>query len=1451
METIQSKTVKVQNVFGIVTPIEKAGTGQEQLERKVSVASDMGIANAKCVLVKEEEAKTDTSQIHVAPDDLVKDIVTKQEEVRKASDISLKMLMSTKRPEQELVNIPENTVEEVQSKVVKIEDQTDKVRLAVGDQTGKELKTAKVKVQTKPQKEPDQVEDISPKKLKPVKQREQPLSKLKEVPVETIQSKTVKVQNVFGIVTPIEKAGTGQEQLERKVSVASDMGIANATCVLVKEEEAKTDTSQIHVAPDDLVKDIVTKQEEVRKASDISLKMLMSTKRPEQELVNIPENTVEEVQSKVVKIEDQTDKVRLAVEDQTGKELKTAKVKVQTKPQKEPDQVEDISPKKLKPVKQREQPLSKLKEVPVETIQSKTVKVQNVFGIVTPIEKAGTGQEQLERKISVASDMGIANATCVLVKEEEAKTDTSQIHVAPDDLVKDIVRKQEEVRKASDISLKMLMSTKWPEQELVNIPENTVEEVQSKVVKIEDQTDKVRLAVEDQTGKELKTAKVKVQTKPLKEPDQVEDISPKKLNSVKQREQPLSKLKEVPMETIQSKTVKVQNVFGIVTPIEKAGTGQEQLERKVSVASDMGIANAKCVLVKEEEAKTDTSQIHVAPDDLVKDIVTKQEEVRLASDISLKMLMSTKRPEQELVNIPENTVEEVQSKVVKIEDQTDKVRLAVEDQTGKELKTAKVKVQTKPLKEPDHVEDISPKKLKSVEQREQPLSKLKEVPVETIQSKTVKVQNVFGIVTPIEKAETGQERLERRVSVASDMGIANVKCVLVKEEEAKTDTSQIHVAPDDLVKDIVTKQEEVQEASDLSLKMLMSTKKPEQELVNIPENTVEKVISKVITIEDQTDKVRLAVEDQTSKELKTANVKVQTKPLKEPDQVEGISPNKLKSVKQREQPLSKLKEVPVETIQSKTVKVQNVFGIITPIEKAEPGQEQLERKVSVASDMGNVKCVLVKEEEAKTDISQIHVAPDDLVKDIVTKQEQVWKASDISLKMLMSTKRPEQELVNIPENTVEEVQSKVVKIEDQTDKVRLAVEDQTGKELKTAKVKVQTKPQKEPDHVEDISPKKLKSVEQREQPLSKLKEVPVETIQSKTVKVQSVFGIVTPIEKAETGQEQLERRVSVASDMGIANVKCVFVKEEEAKTDTSQIHVAPDDLVKDIVTKQEEVQEASDLSLKMLMSTKKPEQELVNIPENTVEKVISKVITIEDQTDKVRLAVEDQTSKELKTANVKVQTKPLKEPDQVEGISPNKLKSVKQREQLLSKLKEVPVETIQSKTVKVQETKKRDQETEITKKITDNQNLIESVASVTDIDTEQKAVQKKLQYESKTKENYPESGMNITQRSTLGAELEEVYRDAPLQRSHFICKQEEKTTIFPLEQKEKKSLPVGASSKGIDGKHFLSPLVLPAHPSALPSLFQGLLTVFFSSSSISYHPFLAQSVFLHLIKSTH
>ena len=1136
------------------------------------------MGNVKCVLVKEEEAKTDTSQIHVAPDDLLKDIVTKQEEVQEASDISLMMLMSTKRPEQELANIPENTVEEVQSKVITIEDQTGKNRLAVGDQTGKELKTATFKVQTKPLKEPDQVEDISPKKLKPVKQREQPLSKLKEVSVETIQSKTVKVQNVFGIITPIEKTETGQEPLERKVSVASDMG--NVKCVLVKEEEAKTDTSQIHVAPDDLLTDIVTKQEEVREASDISLKMLMSTKRPEQELANIPENTVEEVQSKFITIEDQTDKVRLAVGDQTGKELKTATFKVQTKPQKEPDQVEDISPKKLKPVKQREQPLSKLKEVPVETIQSKTVKVQNVFGIITPIEKAETGQEQFERKVSVASDMGIANAKCVLVNEEEAKTDTSQIHVAPDDLVKDIVTKQVEVREASDISLKMLMSTKRPEQELANIPENTVEEVQSKGITIEDQTGKVRLAVGDQTGKELKTAKVKVQTKPLKEPDQVEEISPKKLKPVKQREQPLSKLKEVPVETIQSKTVKVQNVFGIITPIEKAETGQEQLERKVSVASDMG--NLKCVLVKEEEAKTDTSQIHVAPDDLVKDIVTKQEEVREASDISLKMLMYTKRPEQELVNIPENTVEEAQSKIVKIEDQTDKVRLAVEDQTGKELKTAKVKVQTKPLKEPDQVEDISPKKLKPVKQREQPLSKLKEVPVETIQSKTVKVQNVFGIVTPIEKAGTGQEQLERKVSVASDMGIANAKCVLVKEEEAKTDTSQIHVAPDDLVKDIVTKQEEVRKASDISLKMLMSTKRPEQELVNIPENTVEEVQSKVVKIEDQTDKVRLAVEDQTGKELKTAKVKVQTKPLKEPDQVEDISPKKLNSVKQREQPLSKLKEVPVETIQSKTVKVQNVFGIVTPIEKAGTGQEQLERKVSVASDMGiaNAKCVLVKEEEAKTDTSQIHVAPDDLVKDIVTKQEEVRKASDISLKMLMSTKRPEQELVNIPENTVEEVQSKVVKIEDQTDKVRLAVGDQTGKELKTAKVKVQTKPQKEPDQVEDISPKKLKPVKQREQPLSKLKEVPVETIQSKTVKVQNVFGIVTPIEKAGTGQEQLERKVSVASDMGIANAKCVLVKEEEAKTDTSQIHVAPDDLVKDIVTKQEEVRKASDISLK-------------------------------------------------------------------------------------------------------------------------------------------------------------------------------------------------------------------------------------------------------------------------------
>ena len=710
----------------------------------------------------------------------------------------------------------------------------------------------------------------------------------------------------------------------------------------------------------------------------------------------------------------------------------------------------------------------------------------------------------------------------------------------------------------------------------------------------------------------------------------------------------------------------------------------------------MEIAIKKHLLVKGEEAQSHPSQIHSAPDHLVKMIASKQAAVQESNDGPVHL--TTKKPDQKLAN-----------------------------------KT--VKVQTKPQKETIQVEDISKKKLKSLKPREQQLLKRKGFPVETIQSKSVKVQNIFGVVTPIEKTETVKEGLKVNISVAPVMGIANEKHLLVKEEEAKSHTLQTHVALDNLVQDIKSKQEEVLESPDGPVDTVRSTNKSEQKLANIPER-VKEVQSKVVIIEDLTGKVIPPLEDQTGEirgsveqptpdvtttldvqtgnKLQTAKViKVNIKTQKGPIQGVDISPMKLKLI-----------EFPVETIQSKTMKVQNVFGIITPIEQKEPDLEQLQIKVSMASDMGlaNKKCISGKVEGAKSDTSRIHVAPVDLDP-------------------------------KIPEIIFEGVWSKVVTIEDQTKIINN--DDQTGQMIPTVEgkaakepeycevIKYQTKPQGQSDQVEKISPMKLNLLNQREQELSKLKDLPVETIQSKTERVKNTFGIVIPIEKAET---ELKGNVSVAPVMEITNA------DEGDKSHTLQINVAPDDILNYIVSKQEiELGQVSPVgSLRMLKSTNKSDQEF------GLGELQSKVVTLEDQTY------------------------------EIEKVRPG------------------VGQTVLFNNVKF--SKERDHKTKITNKIIvcENQPLIDSIASVTD-STKQKEVQD-LQYESKTEEKYP-SGMKI-QRSSLGAELEEVHKDAPLQRAHSICKQEDKKTIFPLGKKgENKSLPVGASSKGRDGKHLMSPIV--------------------------------------------
>ncbi len=519
-------------------------------------------------------------------------------------------------------------------------------------------------------------------------------------------------------------------------------------------------------------------------------------------------------------------------------------------------------------------------QLTVEEIRSTLVPVKSKTGKVATTEKKTLKrQEQIDSTVSEASEPEVTYAKSLAeydapekytvtersVKDREiGKGDISQFEtVHPEREILLTKRKEkstgtveeiqsiEHTKKDKRAKFARLEEKKMRQEQTVTeaegIPEMEVKEkkpddnsqkkdVAEKLVKTHKITDK---AIKDETGKVSATVK----TKPIR-PEQ----TVRKDSFAALQDKPS---KERTAEEVQSKTVTVKDEYSSVVPFEATDTKQEQGKIKFSVAPVMEVASERSLIVKDGDVTSDAIQRYITPDELVKDITSRKENVYKLDDICL-------RDQKDI------RVEQVKSKVGLVQDKTEKVtpireklperqeeieknvsvaskpgvtdkqslvqqevaeKHTVMDKTttvlqAEEINTGQkqtgVKIAVTPVTEitDTEIKDIQSKKSKSLKEKGQRLDKGIKMSLEEVQPKTVTVQDEFGCVTPFDVTETKPEQVERTVSFAPVMEVASEKHLIIKDGGVKSGTLQRFIIPDKLVEDVASRKEDIYESDE-------------------------------------------------------------------------------------------------------------------------------------------------------------------------------------------------------------------------------------------------------------------------------------------------------------------------------------------------------------------------------------------------------------------------------------------------------------------------------------------------------------------------------------------------------------------------------------------------------------------------------------------------------------
>ncbi|XP_027146545.1 titin-like isoform X3 [Larimichthys crocea] len=1142
LSTVKDKTFKV-------TPLKESKSKQEHIERKVSVTPMMEETFEELEEAQEKlEIEAVDDEIHVS------------ESIPPKELISLQKKEKTKTKE---------AADKQISPSVKVKDKTKKVTPI---QDGTPEKHAKTKeIVTEPATFDDETDTIDSESVSP-QRPQQKLTKPQEIIVEQGKLRLSTVKDKTFKVTALKETKSKQEDIERKVSVMKE------TSEELEEGQEKLESKEV--------------DEEIHVSESIPPKELISLQKKEKTKTK---EAADKQISPPVTVKDKTKKVTPIQDGTPEKHAKTKEIA--TEPATFDDETDTIDSESVSP-QQPQQKLTKPQEIIVEQDKLRLSTVKDKTFKVTPLKESKSKQEHIERKVSVTPMM-------------EETSEEEELKVAPEKLkfvAAEETSNQMEKLISPQEQHKLNKSQLKQKSELTKrgIEKGQFETIHSekKEEKSENIADKIQSKGDRKNVKPAKFA-------PLEERQTMQEQTETKAAIIPEIDLKQKKAEE----DIQSETVTVKDEYGQFTLFEET----KQVKR-VTAAPVMEVATEKSQVVEDGGVISDTLK-HITveqaktKENIIKDIPEKIEVERKVSgapkpevsheDTSEKLEImyktTTVPPVEEMKTELTKTVVSPTTKVTKrdIQREKDVLKMIDESEHISQIKEAtQTEVEQKIEKTSELLtEDIKTKKSKSIKDKKT-LPKSTKTTLEEVQSRTVVVKDIFGTVTPFEVTETKPEQIETKFSMAPVMEVASQRSLIVKDGDVKSDTLQMYVTPDELVRDIASRKEDIYESDEISVK----TK-------DTKDTGVEQVQSKVDRVQDKTEKMtpieeklpekqeqierkasvasKPEVTDQHSlvdtEEFKTKQRQTETKtfvtPVKEvtDTEIKEIQSKKSKSLKDKGQRVDKGTKTSLEEVQSKTIMFKDEYGTVTPFGVTETKQEEVKRTVSIAPvmEIASEKHFIVKDGDVKSDTLQRFIVPDKLVKDITSKKEDIRESRDDSLRLSQGSETAKESAgmsqVRSEFKTDDAIQTKQKQTNQEAE--RTAVAHQKALVGEHAKTEIALKDHSlrhEEIKYDNTSPKKLDFKYQEQ--------ATAESIQSRTDTVKDVFLSVTP--EIETKQEQIDRKASRTPVMDVAYETPLTVKQQDNILDTSRRYMSPDDLVKDTTSRKKVAYESDDISLK-------------------------------------------------------------------------------------------------------------------------------------------------------------------------------------------------------------------------------------------------------------------------------
>ncbi|XP_027146550.1 titin-like isoform X8 [Larimichthys crocea] len=1143
VSTVKDKTFKV-------TALKETKSKQEDIERKVSVMEETSEELEEAQEKLEFEAVDD--EIHVS------------------EGIPPKELISLQKKEQKTTKTEEAADKQIPPPVT-VKDKTKKVTPIQDGALKKHAKTEEFV--TEPATFDDETDTIDSESVSP-QQPQQKLTKPQEIIVEQDKLRVSTVKDKTFKVTPLKESKSKQEHIERKVSVTPMM---EETSEELEEAQEKLQFEAV--------------DDEIHVSEGIPPKELISLQKKEQKTTKTEEAADKQIPPPVT-VKDKTKKVTPIQDGALKKHAKTKEFV--TEPATFDDETDTIDSESVSP----QQKLTKPQEIIVEQDKLRVSTVKDKTFKVTPLKESKSKQEDIERKISVTPMI-------------EETSEEEELKVAPEKLkfvAAEETSNQMEKLISPQEQHKLNKSQLKQKSELTKrgIEKGQFETIHSekKEEKSENIADKIQSKGDRKNVKPAKFA-------PLEERQTMQEQTETKAAIIPEIDLKQKKAEE----DIQSETVTVKDEYGQFTLFEET----KQVKR-VTAAPVMEVATEKSQVVEDGGVISDTLK-HITveqaktKENIIKDIPEKIEVERKVSgapkpevsheDTSEKLEImyktTTVPPVEEMKTELTKTVVSPTTKVTKrdIQREKDVLKMIDESEHISQIKEAtQTEVEQKIEKTSELLtEDIKTKKSKSIKDKKT-LPKSTKTTLEEVQSRTVVVKDIFGTVTPFEVTETKPEQIETKFSMAPVMEVASQRSLIVKDGDVKSDTLQMYVTPDELVRDIASRKEDIYESDEISVK----TK-------DTKDTGVEQVQSKVDRVQDKTEKMtpieeklpekqeqierkasvasKPEVTDQHSlvdtEEFKTKQRQTETKtfvtPVKEvtDTEIKEIQSKKSKSLKDKGQRVDKGTKTSLEEVQSKTIMFKDEYGTVTPFGVTETKQEEVKRTVSIAPvmEIASEKHFIVKDGDVKSDTLQRFIVPDKLVKDITSKKEDIRESRDDSLRLSQGSETAKESAgmsqVRSEFKTDDAIQTKQKQTNQEAE--RTAVAHQKALVGEHAKTEIALKDHSlrhEEIKYDNTSPKKLDFKYQEQ--------ATAESIQSRTDTVKDVFLSVTP--EIETKQEQIDRKASRTPVMDVAYETPLTVKQQDNILDTSRRYMSPDDLVKDTTSRKKVAYESDDISLK-------------------------------------------------------------------------------------------------------------------------------------------------------------------------------------------------------------------------------------------------------------------------------